>query len=199
MSRERRIHSGSFEIRAAPAPDGATMLVGYPIVWNTRSVNLGGFVEEIDPSALDALLAADPDVRCLFNHDDNLILGRTRSATLKLTKDPRGLYMECALAATQIAKDVSVSIERKDVTGGSFTFNVAPGGALWTEDPETGVLVRRVLVISRLWDVGPVTFPAYTDTEIEARSELDQARGEVQVFRRMKAEARERELRLAQV
>lgn len=147
--------------------DGRT-IIGRAVVFGQRSENLGGFVEQIDPNAFDGCDMSD--VRCLFNHDDNLILGRTKSGNTRLTLGAEGLDYECDLPETTCGRDLAVSMDRGDVDQSSFSFVVAPGGSDWDEEPGTGVLVRTIKKIARLFDVSPVTFPAYIQTSSEVRS-----------------------------
>ncbi len=166
MKIERRIFQA--EIRKA---DGARKITGTAVVFNQRSENLGGYVEQINPAAFDGCDMSD--VRCLFNHSDNHVLGRTASNTLSLNRDANGMSFECDMPDTSYARDLAVSMDRGDIDKCSFSFTVAPSGAQWDEDPATGVTVRTVNKIARLYDVSVVTFPAYTQTSSEVRSNAD--------------------------
>jgi len=140
--------------------------------------------ERILPGAFDRAIAED-DVRSLFNHDVNIVLGRNTSGTLALSVDEVGLRYEITAPDTQLVRDQVVApIERGDVSGSSFMF--VPIRANWTdEDSEDGrsVEIREVREVE-LWEVGPVVFPAYDastsslrQTDIaEARSERDEWR-----------------------
>lgn len=137
-------------------------IVGYPIVFNSLSQDLGGFVERILP---DAVQFAE-DVRADFNHDANCILGRLSAGTLTLSVDDHGVRMEAEAPKTTWADDLLVSIRRGDINQGSFAFRVLPGGDQVAE--ENGQMVRtltRILVRK----VSVVSDPAYTKTEIEVR------------------------------
>lgn len=142
-------------------------ITGTAIVFNSIT-NIGWFQEKIDPSAVDEALL-NQDVRALFNHDSNLILARTKSGTLRLFKTARGLEYEIDTAETSYGDDLLVSLRRGDVTGSSFGFAVARGGDRW-ETLADGTQLRIITKISKLFDVSPVTFPAYPDTEAAARS-----------------------------
>jgi uncharacterized protein len=167
-SLERRI----FKVEVRKAGDADSRKIrGTAVVFNQRSENLGGFVEQIDPAALDG--ADMSDVRALFNHDENRVLGRTGNKTLTLTKDSQGLHFEVDPPDTSYARDLANLMDRGDIDQCSFSFTVAPGGAQWDEDSKTGVLTRTVNKISRLFDVSVVTFPAYTATSAELRSAAD--------------------------
>jgi HK97 family phage prohead protease len=166
-SHERRMF-GDLEKRAQG--DGKpTIIVGYAARFN-RQANINGcFIEQIAPGAF-AQSIIDDDVRCLANHDPNLVLGRNRSGTLALSEDAVGLRFECQLADTQAARDIAVSIERGDISQCSFAFD-----AVQEEWDFSGELPLRTLRQCRLYDVSPVTYPAYEDTTVAVRS-LDAAR-----------------------
>lgn len=125
-----------------------------------------GYVERILPGAFDRAIRED-DARCLFNHDSDHILGRTKPKTLLLSVDSVGLRYRAELPETQCGRDVRISIERGDIDGSSFGFEVLSQRRTETEDR-----MIRDLLECRLYDVGPVTFPAYkaTTTEIARRS-----------------------------
>lgn len=162
------------ELRAvSPEGEGADAsspkIAGYAAVFNQRSEMLGGFfVEVIAPGAFDDVLGQD--VRGLFNHDPNYLLGRTASGTLRLAVDARGLAYEIDTPATQTIRDLVVEpIKRRDMSGSSFAMRVAQGGDTWHEEPG-GVVVRTIYKIAELRDVGPVSFPAYPDSSAAQRS-----------------------------
>ena len=169
MEREIRILADAgFEIRGKKGD--ARSIRGYAAIFNTLSENLGGFREQIAPGAFDDCM--ENDVRALINHDANLILGRTTSKTLALSQDAKGLVYEAQLPDTSYANDLAASMVRGDITQSSFAFNVAAGGDDWTEDPDTGQTIRTVKKIARLYDVSPVTYPAYTDASAGLRCEV---------------------------
>jgi hypothetical protein len=146
--------------------DGKKTLRGHAAVFNQLSEDLGGFREQIAPGAFADAVKTD-DVRALFNHDANFILGRTVAKTLRLSEDARGLAVEIDPPDTQAARDLMTSMERGDVTQMSFGFSVRPGGQDWAKDDEGRVI--RTLKKLRLFDVSPVVFPAYPQTDIAVR------------------------------
>ena len=165
----------SLEYRGEGDEKAPTAFVGKAIACSSRSKNLGGFVEIIDPKALDECDMTD--VVGLFNHDPSQLLGRTSSGTLALTRDADGgLSYRIAYDPTDPDHQrVMAKIQRGDVVGSSFAFRVAAGGDSWDkEDTDTSSLyVRTVSKISKLADVSPVTTPAYGAATAAKRS-LDQ-------------------------
>jgi HK97 family phage prohead protease len=154
--------------RAEVRKDGeGRKLRGTAIVFNQLSENLGGYREQIAPEALDGCDMTD--VRCLINHDDNRVLGRTSSNTLTLSRGDGGLEFECSPADTSYARDLAACMDRGDIDQCSFSFTVAPGGSEWSENE----VIRTVKKISRLYDVSVVTYPAYPQTSSEIRSNAE--------------------------
>lgn len=145
-------------------------IVGYGAKFKVRSQDLGGFVEVIDPGFFNPAIEEAQDVRGLFNHDPSLILGRTKPRTMELVVDDIGIYYRITPGDNQAGRDAVVSIGRGDVDGSSFGFTVAEDR--WDLMGDT--VVRTLLKIHTLYDVGPVTYPAYpsatTGIEVAKRS-----------------------------
>jgi HK97 family phage prohead protease len=171
---ERRALNQRVEFRAAD--DGAGQkAVGYAAIFNTETPIGSWFREKIAPGAFANAIKSD-DVRALFNHDSNLVLGRNKAGTLRLEEDDKGLRYEIDLPDTQVGRDVAVSLDRGDVDGSSFAFR-----ATREEWDETGEIPLRTVLEAELYDVGPVTYPAYEDSEASVRDALtarDQAKRE---------------------
>ncbi len=164
---KRTLTSQPCELRAA-SDDGSATIVGYGAVFNERSALLfGSFYEEIMPGAFDAVL--NDDVRALFNHDRNFVLGRTRSGTLNLSLDSRGLAYVITPPDTQMVRDLVLTpLSRGDVTGSSFAFRVADDGDEWRKEGD--FVVRTIHKIAALSDISPVTYPAYEGAGSAKRS-----------------------------
>lgn len=161
------------EVRVAGGDGKPTIISGYGavfydgtpeteyVLWDDR---YGRAVERILPGAFDAVLAKPDDVRGLFNHDANMVLGRNKAGTMRLGVDSVGLEYQIEAGDTQIARDVMQHISRGDVNGSSFSFSLQSDGQVWTitgeSDGKTNEL-REIKAVSVLYDVGPVTFPAY--------------------------------------
>ena len=144
--------------------DGST-LVGHAAVFNTV-IDLGYFREQILPGAFKKTLADNADVRALFNHDPNIILGRTKSGTLKLREDDTGLLSEISMPDTTHGHDLMASVKRGDIDQMSFAFQAVQ--EKWDETDENNPI--RTITEARLFDVSPVTYPAYPTTDVSARS-----------------------------
>lgn len=161
--RERRFAPTEFEVRSTGS--GGVVVEGHGAVFMRKSQNLGGFREQVADTAFDRTLGDSPDVRALINHDPSALLGRTRSGTLRLAKDTLGLHYEIDMPDRQDARDLLVSMERKDITQSSFGFFVVKGGDSWSED-EDGFPLRTLTAVSlHNGDVSPVTYPAYEDSD----------------------------------
>lgn len=167
---ERRAFAVS-ELRVVRAEGAGAMICGHAAVFGSLSEDLGGFREQIAPGAFSQAISED-DVRALFNHDPNFILGRNRSKTLRMKEDTRGLAMEIDAPDTQTIRDLVLApIERGDVSQMSFGFAVrGANGDDWQKD-ETGQVIRTLRSV-RLYDVSPVVFPAYPQTDVAMRGLL---------------------------
>jgi HK97 family phage prohead protease len=165
MNREFRIIHGT-AIRAKADKPG---IEGYAAKFNEEYDN-GWFIETIKPGAFTRAVKEKQDVRGLMNHDANLVLGRTKSGTLSLNQDATGLYFECDLPDTQTARDLYELVKRGDIDGCSFGFQVMKQS--WREEKDAGgkMIQYREIEDVDLFDVGPVTFPAYPQTSVDARS-----------------------------
>lgn len=152
---------------------GPPSIEGYAATWNDVTAidgAFGSFREVVRRGAFTRSLREGADVRCLFNHEPSLILGRVKSKTLLLSEDATGLHFRCTLPNTTQARDLHESIDRGDVDGCSFGFQV--GKQNWIEEKQGNgnVVSTRELLDVSLFDVGPVTFPAYGNTGVDVRA-----------------------------
>ena len=148
--------------------DGSIGFKGTAIVFNKRTWIGGrrwGFWEEIAPEAVTKTLL-EADVRFLFNHDPNLILARNTAGTLRREATPEGLQVDADMAPTTYGLNLAISLERKDITQMSFAFDEL--AYEWSE-AEDGNDLYRVTELT-LYDVSPVAYPAYTETDAGLRS-----------------------------
>ena len=133
-------------------------IVGHALVFDTRSRDLGGFVEIVRRDAVKSTLHAD--IVALFNHDSSAVLGRTPQ-TLQLTTDTRGLAFVLDPAPTQAGRDAFELVKRGDITGASFGFTTAKDA--WSRDGD--VMVRELLDIT-IAEISLTAFPAYAQTDV---------------------------------
>lgn len=151
------------ELRAE-AQDGKRQISGHAAVFDKLSEQMYGFREVIRKGAF-AKTIQEADVRALWNHDTNLVLGRNKAGTLRLVEDEVGLRVEIDPPKATWAEDKLESIRRGDVSQMSFAFKTIKD-RWFTEGGED----RRELLEVQLFEVSPVTFPAYPDTDVSARA-----------------------------
>lgn len=166
MGREVRYAIGS-EIRAEKRDDGKNIISGYAAVFERDSVDFGGWVERIAKGAFRESVQKR-DVRALWSHNLDLVLGRTSNRTLRIFEDDYGLGFELELPDTTLGRDAFTSISRGDVTGMSFGFDVKPKDQKWTRGEEGQPYVRTLLNVE-LYEVSPTAFPAYEATNVAVR------------------------------
>lgn len=174
-------------------PSGDRRLRGYAIVFNKKSLDLGGFREIILPEAVDRTISEALDVRALVDHDSSKIIGRTRAGTLRLRPDGHGLGIEITPPNTSAARDILESVERGDVSGMSFAFRTITDD--WRMEDEE---VIREVSDMRVREVSIVSFPAYEQTSVDVAQRSLQGFLATQVGKHSKAWwARFHKLRLA--
>ena len=160
----RRIQINDFELREGPTGDGMSF-TGYAAVFNSDSEPLP-FIERIAQGAFKKSLKSRMPIKMYMNHDSSMLLASTRSKTLRLQEDSKGLLVEADLPDTTVGRDLSVLMKRGDVDSMSFGFSVPAGGDKWSDDG-----MSRELRQVRLHEVSVVTgFPAYTATSASVRS-----------------------------
>lgn len=185
MNLERR----SFDIEFREAE--SRKVEGYASVFNSRSKDLGGFTEIIDPAAFNGVIERS-DVLALLNHDqDRGVLARSRKGvgSLTLTVDERGLHYSFDAPNTALGNELVEGLKRGDISTSSFAFTVA--GERWDKD-EDGRYVRTITQIDKLYDVSPVYNEAYEDTTVALRS-LDAVRAEEEAALRSDVEPKEKD------
>jgi HK97 family phage prohead protease len=160
-SREMR----SFPFVEIRASEDGKKILGHAAVFGKLSEDLGGFREKVSPGAFLDTIDTD-DIRALFNHDPNYVLGRVKSETLVLAEDKKGLAIDIIPPDTQWAKDLKESIKRGDITQMSFAFQAQEEE--WDDEKKI-----RTLNKVRLFDVSVVTYPAYPQTDVKLRSLID--------------------------
>ena len=151
--------AGTKEVEVRQEGDSTTV-VGYAAVFNSVT-DLGPFKERIAPGAFADVL--DNDVRFLVNHD-GVPLARTTNGTMQLKEDETGLHYRAQLSDTQAGRDLYTMIKRGDISQSSFAFTIARESV----DDEN---VRVIEKVASLIDTSAVTYPAYKDAQVFARSE----------------------------
>lgn len=185
---ERRIvPTAGIELRSKDGKpydgQGQPYITWYPAVFN-EPTDLGYTREVVRPGAFTKTLRDGADVRALVNHNPDYVLGRTKSGTLELVEDERGLRARVAVPNTSWAKDLLETLKRGDVDQGSFGFRVIRDR--WERD-ENGNDMRELIEVA-LFDVSIVTFPAYPQTEVtevQVRSAIAELQASIDSLRRL--------------
>jgi uncharacterized protein len=164
---EQRTVSARWEARAQDASAGGpSRITGYASVFNSPATIAGLWVETVAPGAFKRTLQLG-DIRALWNHNADIVLGRNRAGTLRLVEDKRGLRIEVDLPDTQAGRDAVTSIKRGDVSGMSIAFQIVKED--WELPADKTLLPRRTIREMKLFEVSPVTFPAFEQTSVEAQ------------------------------
>ena len=187
MHERRMIQQASARVGVEERAEGELHIVGYAAVFydgspGTEFEIFAEFKERIMPGAFDRAMSEGDDARALFNHNVDHVLGRRSAETLKLSVDDTGLRYDIHPGDTSIAKDVLEHIKRGDVTGSSFAFRMVEQVFRTIEDVD----IREIIAVE-LFDVGPVTFPAYDATTTGVRAGSDgegEALANYQVWKR---------------
>lgn len=164
---EKRSGSLGVETRA---DDKKRVLTGYAVIWNSNTTIGDYFVERIAPGAFSGSMGGD--ILALLHHDSGRVLGRTKSNTLRLKEDARGLHVEIDVPNTTDGNDLWELVERGDITGMSFGMRVTK-----QEWDDTGAIPHRTILEAELFEVTATPTPAYEDTQLAKRS-LDAWRAE---------------------
>jgi len=152
--------------KRADGEGGSRTISGYAAVFDSWSERLYSFKERIDRMAFDDSDMSDC-ILC-FNHDENEIMARTSSGTLKLTVDNKGLKFEAELPNTTRGNDLLELVRRGDINACSFAFVIEEDSWNYTDDNELDE--RTILKVKKVYDVCPVVHPAYKDTSCDVRS-----------------------------
>lgn len=168
------IRSTATSLQAITRDDAGTtkkQIQGYAITFDTLSIDLGGFVEKIDQTALDGVDLSD--IKLIYAHENNQILARTDAGNLQVKVDSKGLFFIADLADTTLANDVYENIQAGNLKGMSFGFTIADGGDKWTRQPD-GTLLHEVTQIDILGELTVTAWPAYPSTSVELKRSAEQ-------------------------
>lgn len=161
-TRQVRCIPGDFKTREE---DGNEYIEGYFAVFGSDYDIGPGMSESIDRHAFDNAL--DDDIRCLTDHDTRLVLGRTTAGTLELTVDEHGLFGRALVNPNdQDAKNTKARVDRRDVTQASFGFDILEEDTEYRDDGSIHWIIKSV----KLYEVSVCTFPAYKETNLQART-----------------------------
>ncbi len=168
------------EIGEGEGMEKREVIRGYFSVFNSDFEMWSGYIERIMPGAFDE--ADMSDVVCLYNHEDEMLLGRSVNGegTLKIGFAEKGGYFEVEKPNTTVGNDVYENIRLKNIRGCSFAFTVADQNVEYDVPQADGSMATIISInkVKRLYDVGPVLNPAYVETEVEAsmRSKIEQGK-----------------------
>lgn len=162
MKKKRELRTINItNLQTRDGEDQSHVISGYAAVFNSKTLIGDWFEEVIAPGAFSRTISENGDIRALFNHDWNNVLGRTKSGTLRLEEDDRGLKFEVELPNTSVARDLVESMKRGDINQCSFGF--IPTSETWDYNTEP---MQRTINEVELYEISVVSIPAYEDTEV---------------------------------
>lgn len=188
---KRRVRMNVPEFRIHREEGATPTITGYAAVFNSIT-DLGYFTESIANGAFKESIDRGDDVRALFNHDPNLIIGRTKANTLTLSEDNKGLFCKITPPDTQLGRDLIISIERGDISQMSFGFYVDEELSYYQDNSKPHFTITK----ASLFDVSPVTFPAYEATEVEIQRHIRSRMDFIKNYSKNEFEKRKREILL---
>lgn len=170
MAQEQR--ALRFSVRAAAGDEFA--LAGRAITYNDETeipCKAGSFLERVAPGALDGVLGSEAEVKALFNHNADSVLGSRNNGTLALKSNDKGLFFSIELDNSNAKhREVYAMCKRGDIDGCSFGFAAVDEDWDQVRDANGNTRVRRTLKKINMWEMSVVTFPAYQNTVVQARS-----------------------------
>lgn len=164
MNKEVRKLTNTIEVRSEQ-DSSENIIVGYALKFNSWSENLGGFRERISPDSLDGTDMSD--VRALIDHNSSQIIGRSKVGTLKLEVDDIGLKFRCQLPNTTYANDLMENLRNGNINQCSFAFQIDEDGEDIEYNDTLNIYDRTIKRIKSLFDVSVVTYPAYSNTDVQ--------------------------------
>lgn len=162
-TRERRYFSSAIKFEEREGAKDENTIVGHAAVFNKDSEDFGGWIERVAPGAFDDVL--NDDAIAALNHEPSLVFGRN-GKNVKLSVDKTGLRYVVRLPDTQLARDLKQLIKDEIITQSSFAFTVRQQQWEHFKDKPS---IRTIVKVDRLYDVSPVTYPAYPDTTVATR------------------------------
>lgn len=166
--------------------NGKRYLEGYFSVFGEPYQVWDGWVETIERGAFARYLASGADVKVLWNHDSNIVLGSTENGTANLREDETGLFGSVEINENDSeAVSAYARVARGDVNGCSFGFDIARQDEWWDDE---GIYHTKITEVDPLFEVSPCTFPAYKATSISARTKekLEDAKKRLEEYQEKK-------------
>ena len=195
MEKEIRGGIGNIEIRSDEEKDSEVYAEGYALVFNSWSEDLGGFVETIEPSALEGSDLSD--VRALFNHNADKVLARSSAGTLDLETDEKGLKFRFKIPNTSYGKDIAENLKNGNIDQCSFGFVLDDNGDSFDFDEKRSIYQRTLKKIKSVMDISLVTYPAYSSTSAApALRSIDKIENELLEQRQLQHEKEKLKLEL---
>ena len=195
MEKEIRGGIGNIEIRTDEEKESEIYAEGYALVFNSWSEDLGGFVETIEPSALEGSDLSD--VRALFNHNADKVLARSSAGTLDLETDEKGLKFRFKIPNTSYGKDIAENLKNGNIDQCSFGFVLDDNGDSFDFDEKRSIYQRTLKKIKSVMDISLVTYPAYSSTSAApALRSIDKIENELLEQRQLQHEKEKLKLEL---
>lgn len=195
MEKEIRGGIGNIEIRSDEEKDSEVYAEGYALVFNSWSEDLGGFVETIEPSALEGSDLSD--VRALFNHNADKVLARSSAGTLDLETDEKGLKFRFKIPNTSYGRDIAENLKNGNIDQCSFGFVLDENGDSFDFDEKRSIYQRTLKKIKSVMDISLVTYPAYSSTSAApALRSIDKIESELVEQRQLQREKEKLKLEL---
>ena len=166
--------------------NGKRYLEGYFSVFGEPYQVWDGWIETIERGAFARYLASGADVKVLWNHDSNIVLGSTENGTASLREDETGLFGSVEINENDSeAVSAYARVARGDVSGCSFGFDIARQDEWWDDE---GIYHTKITEVDPLFEVSPCTFPAYKATSISARTKekLEDAKKRLEEYQEKK-------------
>lgn len=172
----RFLESDEIEIRAVgEGEDKQRFVEGLGIVYNRETEIWPGFFETIAPGAFDRSVTGKGEIRSYFNHNPSMVLSTTKSKPrLHLEETERGLRFKSPIPPTSYGNDLRVNLERKNVRGASFSFTADADGETYKVDEQGAI--HRTVTKGKMYEIGPVTNPAYPTARVGMRDAETAAR-----------------------
>ena len=195
MEKEIRGGIGNIEIRTDEEKESEIYAEGYALVFNSWSEDLGGFVETIEPSALEGSDLSD--VRALFNHNADKVLARSSAGTLDLETDEKGLKFRFKIPNTSYGRDIAENLKNGNIDQCSFGFVLDENGDSFDFDEKRSIYQRTLKKIKSVMDISLVTYPAYSSTSAApALRSIDKIENELLEQRQLQREKEKMKLEL---